>query len=230
MMVWGLVATLGFAILAFGLGQAVGIGALLALKSIDPQRVDYDGTAIAIVTLIANPVPIVTLVLAVRLAGADVLAYFGLKVPRWRDVTIAVSGLAVVIVVADLLTLMLGRDLIPAFQFEIQRSAQADGTFAWLLLALIVIAPIGEEMLFRGFLYRGLVHGPRDVLPGIIAIALIWSLLHIQYDWFGIGLIFVIGMLFGYVRHHTGSTTLVILLHMLMNFESVVETALVSGP
>ena len=31
MKVWGLLATLAFAILAFGLGQAVGIGALLAV-------------------------------------------------------------------------------------------------------------------------------------------------------------------------------------------------------
>lgn len=228
MKVWGLLATLAFAILAFGLGQAVGIGALLAVKSIDPQRVDYDGTAVAIVTLIANPVQIVTLALAVRLTGSDVLAYLGLTVPRWRDVTIAVTGLAVLIVSADVLTVMLGRDLVPAFQFDIQRSAQADGTLPWLLLAIIVAAPVGEELLFRGFLYRGLVHGPREVLPGIIAIALIWSLLHLQYDWFSVGLIFMIGMLFGYVRHHTGSTTLVILLHMLMNFESVLETAMLS--
>jgi len=229
MKIWGLAATLGFAILAFGLGQAVGVGALTALKTFDPLRVDYDGTAIAIVTLVGNPVHVITLVLAVRLIGADLFAYFGLDVPRRRDVTIAVAGLAGVIVLGDALTLAFGRDMVPPFQLEIHRSAQADGTLIWLWLALIVVAPIGEELLFRGFLFRGFVREKRDVVPGILVIALIWSLLHVQYDWFGASVVFAIGMLFGYARLYSGSTTLVILLHMLLNLESVLETVVVLG-
>jgi uncharacterized protein len=229
MKVWGIAATLGFAILAFGLGQAVGVAALTAIKAFDPARVDYDGTAIAIVTLVSNPVQVVTLVLAARLTGVNLFEYFALDIPRWRNVTIAVIGLAIVIALGDGATLAFGRDIVPPFQLEIHRSAVADGTLPWLWLAIIVVAPVGEELLFRGFLFRGLVREPRDSLPGILAIALIWSLLHIQYDWFGAGVVFVIGMLFGYVRLYSGSTTLVILLHMLLNFESVAETAIVLG-
>src|SRR5579859_7270917 len=157
MKVWGLAATLGLAVLAFVLGQAVGIGALTAAKTFDAARVDYDGTAIAIVTLVSNPVQIITLVLAARLTGEDTFAYFALNVPRWREVIVAIAGLAVVVVVGDVVTLALGRDLVPAFQLEIHRSAQADRTLVWLWLALIVVAPIGEELLFRGFLFRGVV-------------------------------------------------------------------------
>jgi hypothetical protein len=229
MKVWGFPATLGFAVVAFVLGQAVGIGALTALKTFDAARVDFDGTAIAIVTLVGNPVQVITLVLAARLTGEDTLSYFALNLPRWREVAIAVAGLAVVIAVGDVVTVVAGRDLVPQFQLEIHRSAQADRTLVWLWLALIVVAPIGEELLFRGFLFRGIVRERRDVLPGILMIALIWSLLHIQYDWFGAGVVFAIGMLFGYVRHLSGSTTLVILLHMLLNLESVVETLVVLG-
>jgi membrane protease YdiL (CAAX protease family) len=228
MKAWGLAATLGFAVLALGLGLAVGSGALTA-AGYDPVRTGNDGTAVAISVLVANPVQIITLVLAVRLAGANVFAYFALDVPRWREVTIAVGGLAVVIVLLDLLTVVFGRELVPAFQLEIHRSAVADGTLVWLWLALIVVGPVGEELLFRGFLFRGVVREPRDVLPGILAIALLWSLLHLQYDWFGAAVVFVIGMLFGYVRHYSGSTSLVILLHVLLNLESVLETVIVLG-
>ena len=84
-------------------------------------------------------------------------------------------------------------------------------------------------MLFRGFLFRGLVHEPRDALPGILVIALIWSLLHVQYDWLGAGLVFALGIMFGYVRLYTGSTMLVIVLHMLLNLESVGETVFALG-
>jgi membrane protease YdiL (CAAX protease family) len=229
MKIWGLAATLGFAVLAFLFGQAVGIGALSATLGADPLLGGYDGSAVTLSLLVGNPVQVVTLALAVQMTGEDLLAYFALDLPRWRDVIIAVAGLAVVILVGDVLTLAFGRDLVPPFQVQIHRSAQAEGALISLWLALIVVAPVGEELLFRGFLFRGFVREPRDALPGILAIALIWSLLHIQYDWFGAGLVFVIGVLLGYVRLYSGSTTLVILLHMLLNLESVLETVVVLG-
>jgi membrane protease YdiL (CAAX protease family) len=86
-----------------------------------------------------------------------------------------------------------------------------------LWLAIVVAGPIGEEILFRGFMFRGFVHVPRDAIPSIAFISLIWSLLHIQYDWFTIAEIFAFGVLLGLVRWRTGSTTLTILLHMLYN-------------
>jgi membrane protease YdiL (CAAX protease family) len=229
MKVWGLWATLAFAILAFVLGQAMGIAVLSLLKNFDPARVDSDGTAVAIYTLVGNPVEIITLVLATRLSGTNALEYLGLDIPRWRDVVIAAAGLLVVIAAADALTFALGKEMVPAFQLDLHRSAQAEGTLPWLWLAIIIAAPVGEELLFRGFMFRGFVHEPRDALPGILVIALIWSMLHVQYDWFGTAQVFAIGVLFGFVRWRTGSTTLVILLHMLLNLESVVETVIVMG-
>lgn len=226
---WGIAATLGFAILAFGFGQAVGVGALSAALGADPARAAYDGSAVAVALLVGNPVQVVTLALAARLTGADLWTYFALNRPRRRDVIIAVGGLAVVILVGDVLTVAAGRELVPPFQLQLHRSAEAAGALTSLWFAMIVVAPVGEELLFRGFLFRGFVREPRDALPGILAISLIWSLLHVQYDWFGASLVFVIGVLLGYVRLYSGSTTLVILLHMLLNLESVVETVVVLG-
>jgi membrane protease YdiL (CAAX protease family) len=229
MKVWGIWATLAFAILAFVLGQAMGFAVLSMVKSIDPGRVDTDGVSVAIYTLVSNPVEIVTLVLAIQLLGTNVLAYLGLDVPHPRVVVIAVLALAVAIAAADAITFALGKDLVPAFQIELHRTAREEGSLPWLWLAIIVAAPVGEELLFRGFMFRGFVHEPRDALPGILVIALIWSMLHLQYDWFGKSQVLAIGMLFGFVRWRTGSTTLVILLHMLLNLESVVETVIVMG-
>jgi uncharacterized protein len=229
MKVWGIWATLAFAILAFVLGQAMGFAVLSLVKSIDPSRVDSDGTAVAIYTLISNPIEIVTLVLAIQLLGSNVREYLGIDIPHWRDVAIAVAGLAATIAAADAVTFALGKDMVPAFQIELHRTARAQGSLPWLWLAIIVAAPVGEELLFRGFLFRGFVHEPRDAVPGILIISLIWSMLHVQYDWFGTSQVFVIGLLFGFVRWRTGSTTLAILMHVLLNLESVVETVIVMG-
>jgi uncharacterized protein len=233
MKAWGIVATLGFAVVAFGFGQAVGLGAVAvtAAMGADLLRGANDGAAVAVYLLVGNPAQIVTLALAARITGEDLLKYFALDVPRRRDVIIAVAGVALVILVVDAVTLALGRELVPAFQLQIHRSAAAEGALISLWLALIVVAPVGEELLFRGFLFRGFVREPRNALPGILAISLIWSLLHSQYeyDWFYVSQVFGLGMLLGYVRLYSGSTTLVILLHMLLNLESVAETVVALG-
>jgi uncharacterized protein len=226
---WGIAATLGFAFIAFMFGQAIGIGAATAAIGADLMRAGYDGAAVAVSVLVGTPVQVVTLALAARLTGENLLAYLALDVPRRADVIFAVAALAVLIVAGNLLTLALGRELVPPFQLEIHRSALAERAVLSLWIALIVIAPIGEEVLFRGFLFRGFVREPRNALPGILAISLIWSLLHVQYDWFGAALVFAIGVFLGYMRFYSGSTTLVILLHMLLNLESVAETVIVLG-
>jgi uncharacterized protein len=229
MKVWGIWATLAFAILAFVLGQAMGYAVVSMVKTIDPGRVDTDGVAVAIYTLISNPVEIVTLVLAIQLLGTDAREYLGLDVPRPRDVAIAVGALAAAIAVTDTMTLALGKELVPAFQVELHRTAREEGSLPWLWLAIIVAAPVGEELLFRGFMFRGFVHEPRDAVPGILVISLIWSMLHVQYDWFGVAQVFALGLLLGFVRWRTGSTTLAILMHVLLNLESVIETVFVMG-
>ena len=230
MKTWGIGWTLFFAVVAFLLGLFAGVDAMRAATGgADLPRIGYDGAAVAVSLLVGNPIQVVTLAFAARATGEDLFAYLGLDVPRRRDVIVAVAALAVLIFAGDVLTLALGRDLVPAFQLDLHRSALADGALVTLWIALIVAAPVGEEVLFRGFLFRGFVHEPREALPGILAISLIWALLHHQYDWFGTGMVFAIGVFLGYVRLWSGSTTLVILLHMLLNLESVVETVVALG-
>jgi membrane protease YdiL (CAAX protease family) len=228
MKVWGPLASFAFAFLAFVLGQAVGFAATLALvQDFTRATAESNGTAIAVSTLISNPVQIVTLVLAAQLTGTPAIAYLGVDVPRWRDFALVGAVLLAVIAVADGVTFALGKDVVPAVQIEQFRLAQADGALPWLLLATIVVAPIGEELLFRGFLFRGFVREPQDAWPAVILIALIWSILHVQYDVFTTAVLFLIGVLLGFVRWRTGSTTLAILMHMLLNLESTAETMFV---
>ena len=144
MKVWGIWATLAFAILAFVLGQAMGFAVLSMVKTIDPGRVDTDGISVAIYTLISNPVEVVTLVLAIQLLGTNALEYLGLDMPHPRDVAIALAALAATIAVADAMTFALGKDMVPAFQIELHRTAREEGSLPWLWLAIIVAAPVGR--------------------------------------------------------------------------------------
>jgi len=229
MRTFGIAATLGFAFVSLMFGQAVGFGAMSAAVGPEVTSSGYDGAAVAVALLVGNPIQVITLALAARMTGEDLFAYLGLNVPQRRDVAIAVAGLALLILIGDGLTLALGRNLASPFELDIHRTALAEGALLPLWIAMIVVAPVGEEILFRGFLFRGFIHEPRNVLPGILAISLIWALLHLQYDWLGTALVFLLGLFLGLVRLWFGSTTLVILLHMLVNLESVLETVVVLG-
>ena len=101
---------------------------------------------------------------------------------------------------------------------------QAAGWLPWLLLTVVVVTPIGEEMLFRGFLFRGWHRSPRDVWLVIIVTALLWAIVHLQYDPYGIAQVFACGLMLGWLRWVTGSTILTMLLHGLINFEGMLET------
>jgi hypothetical protein len=92
-------------------------------------------------------------------------------------------------------------------------------------VAIVFVAPLGEEIVFRGFLFRGLMR-PGYELHAISAIALAWALLHMQYDWLGMAQIFVLGLMLGWFRWASGSTTLTVVMHVLINFEAMIETAI----
>jgi membrane protease YdiL (CAAX protease family) len=93
-----------------------------------------------------------------------------------------------------------------------------------MFAAAILVAPAGEEVMFRGFLFRGWVRSEQSAWPAIIVISVLWAMLHIQYDWTGMLQIFIIGLFLGWMRWRSGSLVLTYLLHALFNLEGTIET------
>jgi membrane protease YdiL (CAAX protease family) len=225
---FGPMATLGWAILAFVAGQMVGTVVVLtwfdAHAPTSLSSVRYDGALVALVTLITNPIIIVMLAIVARLAGWNPAEYLGLTRFTFRDFAVGIAAVAGLVAAVDLYSYAAGLDIVSTFQTDSFTSARHEGWLAALALAVIVIGPAGEEILFRGFLFRGWV---RPGLPGAFAVAfisLLWTALHVQYDWFGITQVFLIGLVLGWLRWRSGSTTLTLVLHILVNLESSIET------
>jgi len=63
----------------------------------------------------------------------------------------------------------------------------------------------------------------------IILSSLVWTGLHLQYDWYFFGEVFTLGLWFGYLRYRSGSTWLTIVLHGLNNFAAVIQTIWLAG-
>lgn len=227
MKIWGYWATLGWSILAFLAGQFVGFGAFLWLHRGDWDSLlltSFDGVLVTIFIVLSNPIVIGVLAIAARLARATLTEYFALKWPSPRDLGLAVVSLVGLIAAGDTLLYFTGRDLVTSFQVQSYTTAAAAGWLPAMLAAAIVVAPAGEEAMFRGFLFRGWVRSPRSAWPAIVAISLLWAILHIQYDWTGMLQIFVIGLFLGWIRWRSGSLALTFLLHAMFNLEGTLET------
>jgi CAAX protease family protein len=227
MKIWGYWTTLGWSIVAFLVGQFAGFGVLLWLRGGDWDSVlqtPFDGVLVTIFIAISNPVTIAVLAIAVRIARSDLSDYFALKWPAARDLTLGIAALVVLIAAGDALLYLSGRDLVTPFQVQSYTTAAAAGWLPAMFAAAIVIAPAGEEAVFRGFLFRGWARSARAVWPAIIVISILWAMLHIQYDWTGVLQIFVVGLFLGWMRWRSSSLVLTFVLHALFNLEGSLET------
>jgi len=226
---WGYWATAAWAAVAFLVGQFAALAFVLLWRSgeiIKVLETPFDGVLVTLFILISNPISIAILWLAARLAKADPADYLALRWPARRDVMISLALLVGFIALSDVLLYLSGRDLVTQFQLQSYTSAAAEGILPAMLFAAIVVAPAGEEVLFRGFLYRGFARTKREVWPAIVVISLLWAALHIQYDWTGLLQIFFIGLFLGWVRWRSGSLWLTFFLHALFNLEGTLETVL----
>lgn len=126
-----------------------------------------------------------------------------------------IAGPALTIVLSALGVLLRA----PADSSQIELLIKSRASLAAIILFGVLLAPIFEEMLFRGFLLPLLA---RSVGPwlGILLTAVPFALLHgaqNHWAWQPIVLIGVAGIIFGYVRYKTGSTTAAFLMHAAYN-------------
>jgi membrane protease YdiL (CAAX protease family) len=97
----------------------------------------------------------------------------------------------------------------------------------WLFwIAVVLAAPLFEEVFFRGFLFRGFEATFLKTTGTIILTAILWAMLHVQYNAYGIAFIAGAGILFGLARAKTGSLLVPLVLHAGMNFAETVALTL----
>jgi membrane protease YdiL (CAAX protease family) len=150
--------------------------------------------------------------------------YLALRWTSWINLAIGVVALIVLVMGWDLLSRATGREVAPGFMGDVLKSAQADGALWLLVIAFCIAAPVSEELFARGFLYRGWSESAVGPVGAIILSSMVWTALHLQYDWFFFGEVFSIGLLLGYLRYRSGSTWLTIVVHGLNNLAATLQT------
>ncbi len=235
---WGFWATIGFGIvvaLAFVLVQTVVVVAVLLWEMVnDPdfsmeQRIEgleADGLVLGLSTVSTTIVGVGLIVLIVRLRrGASLTEYLSLRPMSSGTVLKVLGTCAAFMAVSDGVTMMLGRPVVSAAMVEAYRTA---GSLPLMWVALVVGAPVFEEMFFRGFLFEGMRRSRLGDTGAIALTALGWTSIHLQYGSYELAVVFAGGVMLGIVRLRTGSLWAPMMFHALFNLIATVQTALAS--
>ena len=187
------------------------------------------GLTISLSVIMGLPAVLAALWIAIRFSRTPFADYLALRWPSWSNLLIGVAALFVLVMGWDLLSRATGREVAPGFMGEVLKSARADGALWLLVIAFTVAAPITEEFFARGFLYRGWSESFLGPVGAIILSSVVWTALHLQYDWFFFGEVFSIGLLLGYLRYRSNSTWLTVVVHGLNNLAAVVQSIWLAG-
>ena len=198
------------------------LSAIHGTEFADIESMAGNGFVLALTTLGSAPVMIGLSVLFAWLKpGVQLPEYLGLRMPSVRKTFAWILVLGLYILTADLLTIALGKSIVPDFMVNAYETA----IFPPLLWSAVVIAaPAAEEFFFRGFLLKGLSLSWLGNWGAIVAISFVWSAIHVQYEIYQIAWIFFAGILLGWARVKTGSVLVCVLLHGLMNLVALIET------
>jgi hypothetical protein len=93
-----------------------------------------------------------------------------------------------------------------------------------LFIVVVIVAPLFEELIFRGFMFKGLKHSPLGITGTIIITSILFTLIHMgQYDFTILAILFPLAVILGLSRYKSGSIYLPIYLHFVNNLYSSVE-------
>lgn len=226
---WGLIGTLVWSFVIsifFVITQAIVMVVWMAvvLKSGDESlmnELEYDGLMLSISTFSTLIVCTLIMLLAIKIKkNSNIKDYLGLKVVDFKTIKFWFLVMVVFLIGIDLFAYLIDEPIVPDFMVSIYESTN----YKWFLfLALVVAAPLFEELFFRGFLISGLSSTFLKPIGAVIISSAFWASIHFQYNLYWIITIFIMGVILGTIRIKSGSTLLTIGLHSFVNSIAFIE-------
>jgi len=226
--IWGFWGTLLWGIVIGGLlflGQLIPlliymkvVGEPLTLENffLFAPKVERDALLLSI-SVIGSALIVVPLVFGIaKLKKGSVLRdYFDLRGYSWKTFWRWMGGLALLLVVEGVALDLMGVEQTPSFMMNIKFPTTS--SMYLLAFSVMFMAPLIEEVVFRGFLLKGFSKTFMGEWGAIIVTSLLWAIIHLQYEVAYVAVIFMIGLVFGYARIKTQSLFVPMTMHMVMN-------------
>jgi membrane protease YdiL (CAAX protease family) len=144
---------------------------------------------------------------------------------RFTRLVASVAFLIGAMGITALLILLTGYDKEPEFPIKV---LETRGSWLVLFVGMCVVPGIVEELVFRGVMFTGLRKKFGPVVVILITSAL-FGIIHLQYDWFGIVAVSLLGVALGVTREFTGSVIPCMIIHALNNAYAFISVAIDEG-
>lgn len=162
-----------------------------------------------------------------RLRGLNPAELFGLQHLHWRSIARVVLVFAVLCLISVSLVAIgvtqwlegVWPDLQPQQMVETFQTSGSLGIKVLVVIAAVVIAPLAEETLFRGFVY-GVLKRYTDAPFAALASSLMFAIIHLHVG--SLLPLCVLAVLFCIAYEITGCLLVPMLLHMIFNATSIV--------
>jgi membrane protease YdiL (CAAX protease family) len=179
--------------------------------------------AVVLSTILAAVVYVLTLAIVVGVPWAlkrrTTKEDIGLtRLPSWMDILLAPAGFVVYFIISSVIVLCVTK-LFPGFNTD---QAQATGfenisqRYEYILafVTLVIIAPVAEEILFRGYLY-GKLKKRAPIWVAALGTSVLFGAIHGQWN---VGVdVFALSLVLCTLREVTGNIWAGMLVHMLKN-------------
>ena len=231
---WELGPTLGLSLLTvlllFFVGTAVSICFVVVLSWQDPNLdtealakvLTSSGLLVSVSTLISGPLCIGLICALIKMRPTmTIKGYLDLYWPTGRSLLIWNLLLVAFLIVADRITEALNQT-----DDFIETAYQTAQIPVLLFLAVVIVAPVFEELLFRGFMFKGIEASRLGAGGAILITSGVWAVIHLQYNLYFMAVIFGLGLLLGAARVQTRSTYVPIAMHGLNNLIAFMLTAM----
>src|SRR6266851_6845374 len=164
--------------------------------------------------IVASPLTIAVLWIAIRMARRDFAEYLALNWPSSGELLRALAITAILLLAESLAVFVVGAEEISPNPYA---RAERAGGFLIFLIGGCIAAPIMEEFVVRGFMFRGWSQSFLGPIGSIVVTSVLWAMIHTQYDWFGRFWIFATGLALGHFRWRSNSTWLTVMVHSAIN-------------
>ncbi|MCC6694799.1 MAG: CPBP family intramembrane metalloprotease [Candidatus Hydrogenedentes bacterium] len=142
-------------------------------------------------------------------------AYFGAGRLKLRQSATYLLLCALWVAIPHLVLRLLTGSTVSVYWIDTFRSARPQYP---LWLGLVVLAPLFEEMLFRGLLFTGARQTWLSARGAVVLTAVLFAITHYRYGVIGTLWILLFGLLLGIARHRSDTIKLPILMHTVSNF------------
>jgi membrane protease YdiL (CAAX protease family) len=140
----------------------------------------------------------------------------GFRKPKWSDITWLLLGLLIYIVL--LAISLIAASFIPGFDAEQTQDIGYKSAQGWQLLlaftGLVILPPLAEEMMFRGFMYRGMANRWPKIISALLSSGL-FALVHFQWN---VGVdVFILSLVMIFLLEKTKNLWVCVALHAVKN-------------